>query len=322
MKANLIKSSLFNNISIPEVFLSSILPRLSGDSVKLYLYILYLADKGLSFTQKDLMTSLSFAQDQLNGCLLELESQDLIIKSKDSISINNISEMKLHSMYRPIESLTPSETSNNKERIAAIDTINALHFKGFMSTTWYTTIDKWFNLYDFDPEVMVMLFNQCAKYNKLSPNYAARIAESWHANNVRTLCDLEAYENRFNDQQKLANRIASSLKLGRQLTDFEMGLVNKWSTTFGYTYEIIELALCRSVRSTRISFEFFDKIITEWHNANLKTIDDIKSYETTRRNNIAPTQKRKSPCGNFADRDSTISDEDQELIRALARKDM
>ena len=124
MKANLIKSSLFNNISIPEVFLSSILPRLSGDSVKLYLYILYLADKGLSFTQKDLMTSLSFAQDQLNGCLLELESQDLIIKSKDSISINNISEMKLHSIYRPIESLTPSETSNNKERIAAIEKLS------------------------------------------------------------------------------------------------------------------------------------------------------------------------------------------------------
>ena len=301
--------------------MSSILPRLSGDSVKLYMYILYLADKGLSFTQKDLMTTLSFTQDQLGACLLELESSDLIVKSKDSISVNNISEMKLHSLYRPVEALAPTETSTNKERIAAIDTINTLHFKGFMSTTWYTTIDKWFNLYEFDPEVMVMLFNQCAKYNKLNPNYAARIAESWHANNIRTLCDLEAYENKYNCQQQLANRISSSLKLGRQLTDFEMDLVTKWSANYGYSYEIIELALCRSVRSTRISFEFFDKIITEWYNAGLKTIEDVKAYEAARRN-INPSATRKSPCNNFADRDTIISEEDQELIRSLVRRDM
>ncbi len=322
MKANYSKSSLFNQISVPEVFLSSIMPRLSGDSLKLYMYLLYLADKGLSFTQKDILAALTFTPDQLNGCLLELESSDLIIKNKDAISINNISEMRLHSLYKPMESLAPDQCSDKSDRISAIDTINTLHFKGFMSTVWYTTIDKWFNLYGFDPEVMVMLFNQCSKYNKLiNTNYAAKIAESWHANNIRTLSDLEAYEARYNCQQQLANRISSSLKLGRQLTDFEMSLVCKWSNTYHYDYDVIELALSRSLRSTRISFEFFDKLLTEWHQAGLRTADEVRSYESNKKQAVATTAGRRSPNNNFSDRSSAMETSDQELIKNLIRKD-
>lgn len=324
MKANLSTSSLFNNLALPEVFISNIMPRLSGDSTKLYLFLLYLADKNISFTQKDLMDTLSFVQDQLNGCLLELESSDLIIKNKDSISINNIPEMRLHSLYRPVESVSPDQVSRRTDRMAAIDTINTLHFKGFMSTVWYTNIDKWFKQYDFDPEVMVMLFNQCAKYNKynINSNYAARIAESWHSNGIRTLSDLENYENRHNALQCLANRISSSLKLGRQLTDFEMNLVTKWHITYDYDYDIIEIALSRSLKSTRISFDFFDKIITSWHEAGLKTLEQILAYEANRASSKSPSARSKSPCNNFTDRDSAISSEDQELIKSLIRKDM
>ena len=208
MKASQSTSSFFNQISVPETFLSSIMPRLAGDSVKLYMYLLYLSDKGISFTQRDLMGSLSFTQDQLSGCLLELETADLIVKSRDTITINNISEMRLHSLYRPMESVSPDQVSKHPARMAAIDTINKLHFKGFMSTTWYTTIDQWFTLYDFDPEVMVMLFNQCSKYNKLTnANYAAKIAENWHANRIRTISDLEEFENRLAHSASWATRL-------------------------------------------------------------------------------------------------------------------
>lgn len=322
MRANQTTSSFFNQISVPETFLSSIMPRLAGDSVKLYMYLLYLSDKDISFTQRDLMSSLSFTQDQLSGCLLELETADLIVKSGDAITINNISEMRLHSLYRPMEAVSPDQVSNNPARMAAIDTINKLHFKGFMSTSWYTTIDQWFTLYDFDPEVMVMLFNQCSKYNKLtSTNYAAKIAESWHANRIHTISDLEEYENRYSAQRLLGDKIASTLKLGRQLTDFESALVAKWHTTYGYDYSVIEIALSRSLRSTRLSFDYFDNILTEWFNAGLKTPEQIKEYEAKTKHPVLSRSGRKSPGGNFSDRDSGVKESDQDVIKSLIRKD-
>ena len=109
--------------------------------------------------------------------------------------------------------------------------------------------------------------------------------------------------------------------MGRQLTDFESALVAKWHTTYGYDYSVIEIALSRSLRSTRLSFGFFDKILTEWFNAGLKTPEQIREYEAKTKQPVPSYPSRKSPGGNFADRDSGIKESDQDVIKSLIRKD-
>ncbi len=311
-------SSLFNNILVPEVFISQVLPGLSGDSVRLYLYLLYLVGRGQSFSLKNLMSELRLNQDSLDACLVELQTAELLVRSADAITLNCLSEIKLHAMYRPVEAVSPSQVPGSGSRAEAIDTINRLFFNGLMSSVWYTTVDKWFKQYGFDPEVMVMLFHQCKKYDRINVNYGATIAESWHSCGIRTMADLEQYELRFSERNKVCNKIVSVLNLGRRLTDFEMNYVNKWLNTYGYGYDIIELALSRSVRSTKISFDFFDRLLTEWHGAGLTTVEQVQAYEEDRRAQQAKKgsgMRVKTPNGNFSQSDAAEDEELKKLIR-------
>ena len=68
-------------------------------------------------------------------------------------------------------------------------------------------------------------------------------------------------------------------KLGKtSLTQYEEAYIEKWVIDFGYDLNIIEIALKRTTFKANPTFEYFNNIITDWHDRNLKTTDEILAF--------------------------------------------
>ena len=69
-------------------------------------------------------------------------------------------------------------------------------------------------------------------------------------------------------------------KLGKHsgLTQYEEAYIEKWLLDYGYNLDIIEIALKRSVYKSNPTFEYFNNIITNWHERGLKTPEEVYAF--------------------------------------------
>ena len=147
-----------------------------------------------------------------------------------------------------------------------------------MAPSWYGDIDLWFKKFGFDEEVMIALFRYCFNKSALHKNYVATVAEGWHKNNIVTFSDLDLY---FQKQEKIkiiSNDIKKKLRISRNLSVFEEAYVEKWNITYGYNMNIIDLALKKTTSKSNPSFEYLDKLLSDWHERNFKTEEQINKF--------------------------------------------
>ena len=76
--------------------------------------------------------------------------------------------------------------------------------------------------------------------------------------------------------------------------------VEKWTIDYGYSMEIIEIALKKTTSKTNINFEYLNKIITDWHERNLKTAADIQAYlkQSKEKDQMVSSMKKKTNYNN------------------------
>lgn len=272
---------LFSSTKIPDIFFSEYISQASGDFIKVYLYIVFLSKYGKDIKINDLSKKLNLQFNVIQEALKFWEEVGTITKKGTGFIINNLQEIELHKLYKPNVSLSSEDIERNEKnqnRARLVETINNSFFQGIMSPSWYADIDLWFKKYNFDEQVMLALFNYCFQHSALHKNYVQVVAEAWAKNNVRTFSDLENYYTKQEAAQKIEKTIQKKLGITRPLTEYEKAYIQKWTGDFEYSLDIIEIALKRTTSKTTISFDYLDKIITDWHNRDLKTSDDIQNF--------------------------------------------
>lgn len=252
-----------------------------GDFIKVYLYILFLSKHNKDININDLSKTLSIAYPVIQEALKYWEEHRAITKKGTGFIVNNLQEIELQRLYKPNVSLSAEDIERNEKsntRASLIETINNSFFQGIMSPTWYADIDLFFKKYNFDEQVMMALFTYCFQRSALSPNYVRAVASAWAAAAVHTFRDLEIYTQKADNLQKSYSAIQKKLGLKRCLTEYEQGYVKKWTVDYGYSLDIIEIALKKTVSKANISFDYLDKMITDWNTRDLKTSDDVQNY--------------------------------------------
>lgn len=289
---------IFSTTSIPDVFFSEYLSYADGNYVKIYLYMLFLSKYGKDIKVNDLAKKLQLPLKTIQDGIKFWEEQKIITKKNTGYILNNLQEIELHKLYNPKVTSSPEEfekSAKNQYRSKAIENINNEFFQGIMSPSWYSDIDLWFKKYNFDEEVMIALFRVCFNHSALHRNYIQTVAESWSQNHVKTFNDLELYMEKQEKLKSISHTISKKLNLNRQLSQYEEGYVSRWNVDYGYNFDIIELALKKTTSKSNISFDYLDKILTDWHERKLKTPAEINSYilETKNKNqNIKKLEKQ------------------------------
>lgn len=274
-------SLLFSSTNLPDIFFTEYLSQISGDALKVYLYMNFLAKYNKDIRLNDLSKKLELPLKTIQDSIKYLEEQTLITRKNTGYILNNIQEIELHKLYNPKVTSSPEELekiSQNKHRAKAIDSINNQFFQGIMSPSWYSDIDLWFKKYSFDEEVMIALFQYCFNRSALHRNYIQTVAEAWFKNDIKTYNDLDKYYQKQEKLNTLQKTISKKLGLTRHLSQYEEGYIEKWNIDYGYNLDVIELALKKTTSKANPNFDYLDKLLTDWHDRNFKTTNDVQNF--------------------------------------------
>ena len=272
---------LFSNTELPDIFFTEYLSQANGDFIKVYLYMIFLSKYGKDIKLNDLSKKLELDFKVIQDAVKYWEDIGVITKKTTGYIINSLQEIELHKLYKPKVALsaeTLKETAQNQYRAKAIETINNQFFQGIMSPSWYSDIDLWFKKYSFDEEVMVALFRYCFNRSALHRNYIQAVADAWHKNDIKTFNDLDVYYQKQEQLNILNKSISKKLGYNRPLTQYEQGYIERWSVDYGFTFEIIEVALKKTTSKSNPNFDYLDKLLSDWHERGFKSVAEIETF--------------------------------------------
>ncbi len=275
------KNLLFSETKIPDVFFTEYMNQASGDYIKVYLYIAFLAKYNKEIKINDMSKSLNLSFKTIQEALAYWEGQELLIKKNNGYIVVDLQEKELNKLYSPKLSSSPEKAlsnAKNQYRAKAIEEINNSCFQGMMSPSWYNDIDLWFNKYGFDEQVMIALFRYCLDRSALHRNYVQTVADAWHKNHIQNFTDLDNY---YAKQEKLSlieKQVSKKLGLTRRLTEYERGYIKNWVVDYSYNMDIIEIALKKTTSKSNPTFEYLNTLISNWHEHNLRTPSDVNNY--------------------------------------------
>ena len=301
------KALLFSETPIPDIFFAEHLSQIPGDYLKIYLYMVFLSKYNKDIKLNDLSKKLAIPLKTITEATKFLEDNKLILKKTTGYIIVDLQEATLHELYTP--NLTASKetiekTAKNKSRAKAIEHINNMYFQGIMGPSWYNDIDLWFRKYNFDEQVMITLFDYCYNRSALHKNYVQAVAEAWGANKIHTWNDLDAYDQKQERMKNIKKIIAKKLGKHSGLTQYEEAYIENWVLDFGYDMNIIEIALKRTTYKQNPTFEYINSIITDWHERNLKTPDQVEAFieQRNKQNKDLKEMKSKVSKANYEQR--------------------
>lgn len=275
-------SLLFLNTSVPDIFFTEYMPQASSDFVKVYLYAFFLAKHGREIKTLDLSKKLSIPIENVKQAFAYWSEQELIIKKQNGYILVNPQTLELNKLYKPKMSVSIEEatdnTRKNQYRNKAISTINTMFFQGVMSPSWISDIETWFKKYEFDEEVMISLFKYCFDKSALHKNYVQAVAQGWSTQGVKTYSDLEVYFHKYEKADKIKKSICKKLGISRKLSQYEEAYIEKWTMDFEYNLDIIEIALKKTTSKANPSFDYLDKLISDWHNRGFTSSNEVQDF--------------------------------------------
>ena len=292
-------SLIFSQTSIPDVFFTEYLSQANGDFVKVYLYLYFLSKYNKDVKINDLSKKLELPLKIIQDAVKYWEEAGLLIRKNQGFIVANLQEIELNKVYKPRISMSAQDVkkvAENKYRAKAIDTINNEFFQGVMSPSWYSDIDLWFKKYGFDEEVMIALFRYCFNKSALHRSYISTVAEAWNKNKIKTFSDLDLYYQKEEKLKSIGNSIRKKMRISRNLSVYEEAYIEKWNLTYGYGLDIIDIALKKTTSKFNPSFEYLDKLISDWHERGLKTSSQVLEYIEKQKN--IPVQKNSSNSTN------------------------
>ena len=294
------KSFLYSDTLIPDIFISEYLPALKGEYVKLYVYCVFLAKYGKSPSVSEVARVLDISADMVKAGLTFLSNQGILTWGNEGVTLIDLKEKEINRHYRPKSISSPEEAAErsrlNEKRRQVIAAINNTFFSGVMSPSWYLDIDTWFDLYNFEEDVMLLLFKHCFNNNGLARHYIAKVAENWHHKGIRNSFDLDVYMQEYAKMKEVSKKVQRRLRIRKPLDEHQEAIVEKWVNEYNFSFEIIDLALKSTTYATTAGFSYFDKILTGWRSRGLDTVEKInadRELQSKSGNNV----ERRAPRG-------------------------
>ena len=291
------KSLLFSETTIPDIFFSEHLSEIPGDFLKIYMYVIFLSKYKKDIKLNDLSKKLNLPLKTINDGFKFLEDHELLTKKSSGYVVSDLQEQTLHYLYTPNLTMSKekvAQTAKSKSKAKAIEHINNMYFQGIMGPSWYNDIDIWFRKYNFDEQVMIALFDYCYKRSALHRNYVQTVAEAWASNKVQSYNDLDIYYQKQETLNKIKKSIAKMLGKYNGLTQYEEAYIENWITNFGYQMDVIEIALKRTTMKQNPTFDYINSVISDWHERNLKTPDQVMAFLEQRKKQEKNTKELKT----------------------------
>ena len=117
------KAIIFANTQIPDIFLAEYLTSMTGDYLKIYLYLIFLSKYNSDISVNDLSKKLALPINAINEGIKYLEQNGLILRKQNGFVIVDLQEKTLNNLYTlKVQNSAErvEQNAKNKERIKLI----------------------------------------------------------------------------------------------------------------------------------------------------------------------------------------------------------
>lgn len=303
--------------TISNIFIDRYMPAANGSYVKVYLYLLrcimdpdtplsisFLADR-LDDTEKDILRALNYWE----------KHQVIALQKNADGSIAHITLLNLSEAGNlPQEQSAAASVLSAANETAAVnepdkpvytpDQINRL--TGNDEMKWLLNIieiylerllkpvDVQLVLYlheelHFSTELIMHLYDYCVSKNKKNPAYIEAVALSWAAEGIDSVEKAEHSAEQYSENY---NAVKKAFGLNRTPGNIEMQYIEKWSSSLGFTAEIMTEACDRALLHTgKPDFKYADRILEVWKKKNVKLPADIALLDSEHSQRVSAAKK-------------------------------
>lgn len=105
------------------------------------------------------------------------------------------------------------------------------------------------------------------------------------------------YESEVNLQKNIDNNISDLVtfierEFGRTLSAFEFEMISSWINEDRYEISLIKLALKEAILSSAYNLKYVDRILLNWQQKNIKTIEQAREHTKTFKRYEAPRKEK------------------------------
>ena len=265
-------------------FTDTIIGVLSGDAVKLYLYIKRCFAEGNEYYPSDASAVLRISGEACGSALEELELAGVAVVDGENIILTADSALRDAYAKRKEDLLTDKmrDTSYGREFKEVVTNINNEFFAGRMNARWYDFIRKCAGEYGFEPETIYILFASCKGIRTKGAasnfyNYVAKVAENWYADKVVTPEDVAEREKRTGAVREYIGFVTKKLNFSRPFTEQETSVISSWLDK-GITTDMLAVYLDNTNRVRAFTVAAIDRETAKWEANGFRTADEVKQY--------------------------------------------
>jgi len=275
---------------VENIFINHYMPDAPGDYVKVYLLGLkcsyslqnnYLSDeiiaKTINISVEEVQKAWKYWQDQEIINVIHTEgNNDKIVEFIDiREKVLNIKGKETKPAKNSVDRIIMAR-QNSKVR-DMFDYIRKISGRELSQNEIFVFLD-WMDDYGFPPEIVVMLIEDCYSRNKKDLPYLKQVAKNWFDAGVDSQEKAIEYANRHKEKWQKYSKVLNFLRIGRQPTAVEEEMLQKWFYEYSFSDEAVLKACELTIKTLKPSFSYIDKVLSEWHDKNIKTIDEIEAY--------------------------------------------
>ena len=220
----------------------------------------------------------------------------------------------------PTYSLEQLKAFQNDNNIAELLFIIETYLRHPLSSNDMNTIIYWYDGLKLSSSVIDYLVQYCIEKNHTSIRYMHKVALSYADDGITSVEEAKARNNMHSTQYYT---VAKSLGItNRSLIQSEQEFIEKWTKIYKLPLDIITEACKRTIVNTqKPSFDYTDTILKNWHEKNVKTLEDIAKLDAEHNKNkvmkkaSSPQPMNNNRFHNFSERNNDYSALERKLLQ-------
>lgn len=138
-------------------------------------------------------------------------------------------------------------------------------------------------------EVILMLVEYCSSIGKNSFVYISKVGRDWGEKEIDTIEKADEQINCLRTSNNLWNELRQLAGIQTpKPTNVQIKYLNEWKNELGFDVDMIFSAYEEMANNcSRISFPYMDKVLKNWYNDNIRSIDDIEKRKLSRKKSVS-----------------------------------
>lgn len=348
MKTLTLKNRFQTNATLlPNDFIDNYMIDANGEFVKVYLFLLrHLDDPCSSLTITTIADCLNNTENDILRAFRYWENTGLLSVERDAdgkitgLELQKTARSEKTSASDPVPENTqtriisaPETAPASQSKAVPIDSFRAQkeiksllfiaeqYLGKTLTHSEMETITYFYDTLHMSADLIEYLLESCVENGHKSMHYIQKVAFSWAEAGIESVTQAKE-ESALYSRSCYTVLNAFGIK-NRGPASSELAYIRKWTEEFGFASDIIEEACRRTISAThQPSFEYADKILTKWHERNIRHLKDIVSldeeYQKVHASGRAPLKSRTAArnLNNFERRSYDMDSLEEQLLNS------